>query len=411
MSILFGHPSGNPFAHHAALAHYQAGWLESFCVPWMPSPAALRVMNQIAPLRPMVSRLSRRYFAPLAGAPKTQGRMGEWLRLARRALGGDADVVAVEANEWLMRTMAGLTGIPRVTAVHAYEDCSLRQFRRARQLGKACIYDLPIGYYAAWDTLQASLAKRYSAWLPSAGVSQPVAREHKREEMQLADLVLAPSAFVAGTIRDAGVTTPIVVAPFGVDAAGWTIAPDLTPGRDLTFLFVGQCSVRKGVPLLLDAWRAAALRGARLQLVGPWRLAEAKKKDLPPDCSWSGPVSSGQLRAVYAAADVFVFPTNFEGRALVVGEALASGLPVLTTKASGMDDAVDESCGQIIAADSLEELVESLRRFAREHERLPALRRAARAKAEALSWDKYRAGVADAVRPFAGGAAAARGAG
>jgi glycosyltransferase involved in cell wall biosynthesis len=146
------------------------------------------------------------------------------------------------------------------------------------------------------------------------------------------------------------------------------------------------------------------LPGARLQLVGPWGLAEAKKKELPPACTWWGPVSSERLRELYAGADVFVFPTNFEGRALVVGEALASGLPVLTTKESGMDDAVDQSCGRIVGADAFDELVDSLRWFAQHRNGLPDMRRAARMKAEACTWDNYRAGVVSAVRPLASGA-------
>jgi glycosyltransferase involved in cell wall biosynthesis len=402
MSVLFGHPSGNPASHHAALAHYQAGWLESLCVAWMPSVATINVLNLLGKASPMLARLRRRHFAPLAQAPKTQSRLGEFTRLAARALGSDSDRLAVQANEWLMRTMTGMADIKRVSAVHAYEDCSLRQFRRARQLGKACLYDMPIGYYPAWERIAAGLVDKYSAWLAPHKSVPLVSPKQKREEMALADLVLAPSAFVAGTIREAAPEKAIAIAPYGVDAADWTFRPETRANGKLTFLFVGQCSLRKGTPLLLEAWRAAALPDAQVQLVGSWRLAEAKKKELPPGCSWVGPVSAERLREIYAAADIFVFPTNFEGRALVIGEALASGLPILTTKASGMDDAVDESCGRIIAAESLDELVESLRWFARNAGHLPQMKKAARARAQACSWDKYRASVIDAVRPFAG---------
>jgi glycosyltransferase involved in cell wall biosynthesis len=58
-----------------------------------------------------------------------------------------------------------------------------------------------------------------------------------------------------------------------------------------------------------------------------------------------------------------VFPTNFEGRALVIGEALASGLPVLTTNATGPDDMVNETCGRVIGPDDFDGLVEMLRWF------------------------------------------------
>ena len=73
MSILLGHPTGSPFSHHAALAHFEAGRLELFCVPWMPSLTTLRVLERIKPLRLMTQRLSRRNFPPLAKAPKSSG--------------------------------------------------------------------------------------------------------------------------------------------------------------------------------------------------------------------------------------------------------------------------------------------------------------------------------------------------
>jgi len=400
MSILFGHPAGSPFAHNAALAHFEARRLERLCVPWMPSARTSRILDRIRPFRSMTQRVNRRYFEPLAAAPKIQGRAGEFRRLLIRALGWGDDRLSGEANDWLMRTMTRECRRPGVTAVHAYEDCSLWQFVEAKRLGKACIYDMPIGYYPAWERTEAELAKKYAGWLPVTKLSQTARREQKCREMGLADLLLAPSSFVANTIRDFHPNKRIAIAPYGVDLIDWPSGAAREPRDFITFLFAGQCSLRKGTPLLLEAWAAAGLKGARLQLVGPWRLAEAEKKQLSPDCLWIGPVSSRQLRSLYHKADVFVFPTNFEGRALVVGEALASGLPVLTTSASGADDMVDESCGRIVAADDLDALVESLRWFNNNRECLPGLSRAARSNVERCTWDQYRGRVAQSVAPF-----------
>ena len=402
MSVLFGHPTGNPFSFNAALAHFEAARLEAFCIPWMPSPATLRLLELVRPLRGMVQRLGRRHFPPLAGAPKVQGLAEESRRLLVRALGwGDDDRLASEANDWLMRTMRRECRRPAVTAVHAYEDCSLWQFIEAKRLGKACIYDMPIGYYFGWEKARSGLAEKYFDWMP-AGASLPQLRKtQKRQEMELADLVLAPSNFVADTIHEFHPHKRVALASYGVDLAAWAPKPSHAPPEIMTFLFVGQCSIRKGVPLLLKAWRAADLKHARLRLIGQWSVADAKKKELPLHCAWTGPVSSGQLHSIYREADVFVFPTNFEGRALVVCEALASGLPVLTTDASGADDVVDGTCGQIVPPENLEALVEGLRWFDRNRGRLPELSRAARMNAERCTWDAYRHRVTEAVAPFA----------
>ena len=400
MKILFGHPTGSPFSHHAALAHFEAGRLDHFCVPWFPSLATLRALDRVKPIRGVTQRLSRRYFPPLAQAPKVQGRADEFKRLLIRATGWNGNRLSNDANDWLMRTMTRECRRSSVAAVHAYEDCSLWQFLEAKRLGKACVYDMPIGYFFAWERLQVLLAKKYADWLPTNGISLQLRREQKCREMELADLVLAPSNFVVNTIRDFHAHRPVVVAPYGVDLVGWPAPAVRDPQEVITFLFVGQCSLRKGIPLLLDAWRAADLKGASLQLVGPWQLAESKKKQLPPGCQWLGPVSSQQLSSIYHNADVFVFPTNFEGRALVVGEAMASGLPVLTTNASGADDMVSESCGRVIPPDDFDGLVETLRWFYHNRDRLPEFGRAARNQAEHYTWDRYRRLVSEAVTPY-----------
>jgi FkbM family methyltransferase len=51
VTVLFGHPTGNPNSHHAALAHLEAGWLEAFCVPWMPSAPELALLSRIPGLK------------------------------------------------------------------------------------------------------------------------------------------------------------------------------------------------------------------------------------------------------------------------------------------------------------------------------------------------------------------------
>src|SRR5579864_5507575 len=170
VSVLFGHPSGTPFSHHAALAHFDAHRLEAFCVAWMPSLPTLQLLGRVGPLRPMVRRLARRRFPALARAPKIQGRVGEMRRLITRVMGRRGEALGYEANDWLMRTMRRECRRVSVHAVHAYEDCSLWQFQEAKRLGKACIYDMPIGYYPAWEKTQAELARQFVDWLPAPGL-------------------------------------------------------------------------------------------------------------------------------------------------------------------------------------------------------------------------------------------------
>jgi glycosyltransferase involved in cell wall biosynthesis len=400
MTILFGHPTGSPFSHNAALAHFEAGRLECFCVPWMPSVTTLWVLDRIEPLRAMTQRLSRRHFSPLAKAPKIQGRASELRRLLIRAAGRGDDRLSNEANDWLMRTMTRECRRSRVTAVHAYEDCSLWQFAEAKRLGKACIYDMPIGYYPAWERTQTELAKKYADWLPAVRPSLKFRREQKCKEIDLADLILVPGSFVERTIRNFHPDKVLARASYGVDLGFWNLEKRRREAKPLRFIYAGQLSLRKGIPSLLDAWEKAALRDAELELVGRWQLAESKRASLPSGVTCQPPCSPQALRDRYRAADIFVFSSFFEGFGLVLLEAMACGLPAIASEATAAPDIMTESCGRLVQTGNLEALVESLRWFNKNREKLPAMSRAARAQAESYSWENYRRRVAEAVAPF-----------
>jgi glycosyltransferase involved in cell wall biosynthesis len=369
----------------------------------MPTPGELAVLRRLPGLSDQAERFERRAFAPLQNAPKIQDRKGEIVRLLKRTIGGcwTVEGVAYEANDWLMRTMQRECRRSSVRAVHAYEDCSLWQFDEAQRLGKACIYDLPIGYYPAWERIEATLVRRYSDWLPREALrsSRYVRIEQKRGEIARADLVLVPSRFVQRTVEEFE-KKRIAVAAYGVDSTFWRPS-GIEPGHPiLRFIYAGQCSLRKGTPVLLAAWAKARLADAELMLVGTWCCAEAKKEQLPPGVRAHGPVSRESLRTLLQSADVFVFPTFFEGRALVVGEALACGKPVVVSDASGWDEEIDQNVGRVVDAGDVDQLVESLRWFGSNRDQLVRMSRAARAKAESCTWLRYRESVANAVSEF-----------
>jgi glycosyltransferase involved in cell wall biosynthesis len=350
----------------------------------------------------MARRLARRYFPPLARAPKIQGRLGEMRRLITRGLGRGDVALSYQANDWLMATMRKECQRIRVKAVHAYEDCSLLQFKEAKRLGKACIYDMPIGYYPAWESTQADLIQKFVDWLPAGGLpsSRYVRSQQKREEMELADLVLVPSSFVASTIRAFHPNKTIWLAPFGVDLEFWKPRERKDNSKVLRFIYAGQISLRKGTPVLLQAWEKAALRDAELTLVGTWFLNERKRGSLPKGVKHVSALSSEALRHQYYQADVFVLPSYFEGLALVLLEAMACGLPAIASAATGAADVLNEASGQVLSVGNLDALVSALRWFDTNRDSLPAMACAARKQAELCTWERYRRSVTEATARF-----------
>jgi starch synthase len=261
---------------------------------------------------------------------------------------------------------------------------------------------MPIGYYCAWEKTQDELVRRFVDWLPAGGLpSSPYVRPHQKcEEMELADLVLAPSTFVEGTIRAFHPKKTISLAPYGVDLEFWSPSERKEESDSLRFIYAGQMSLRKGIPILLQAWERAALTSAKLQLVGSWYLSERKRFSLPRGVTHLSALSSEGLRDYYRKSDVFVFPSFFEGLALVLLEAMACGLPAIASSATGGADVLSEDCGRVLAAGDLDALVEALRWFDQNRSRVQRMGRAARKRAEESTWGRYRHAVTKATSHF-----------
>jgi len=152
------------------------------------------------------------------------------------------------------------------------------------------------------------------------------------------DHVLVPSEWVGGVVRDLGVMADkIVRVPRGIDLNTYTRArrdPSVFARWGVegpVLLYVGRLSREKGIEHLLAAFRAVREEApeARLVLVGDGPLRGELERALPPGCVLTGTITGDDLAALYAGADVFVFPSQTETFGNVVVEAQASGLPAI----------------------------------------------------------------------------------
>jgi glycosyltransferase involved in cell wall biosynthesis len=169
-----------------------------------------------------------------------------------------------------------------------------------------------------------------------------------------ADLVVAPSASIAETLRARDVRAPIVVVPTGVpldlfrpgDRAAAREALGLPVGR-LLCLYVGRLDREKSVERVIEAFAliAGALPDAELLLVGQGSHAEALRRRAeasPVGCRirLAGGHAREALPPFYQAADLFLFASETETQGLVLAEAHACGLAAVAVRASGVDEVV-----------------------------------------------------------------------
>ncbi|HEU4974727.1 MAG TPA: glycosyltransferase family 4 protein [Baekduia sp.] len=156
-----------------------------------------------------------------------------------------------------------------------------------------------------------------------------------------ADAVVTYGPHVSAFVARRGARN-VHVAPQAVDAAFWSApapAPWRPEGASFVALSVGRAARYKGVPELLEAWRAAALRppADALVLVGERTAGEPPA---PPGVHPVGGQDATALRNFYGGADVLVMPAiatreTLEPWGLVANEAMHQGLPVIATTAVG----------------------------------------------------------------------------
>lgn len=124
---------------------------------------------------------------------------------------------------------------------------------------------------------------------------------------------------------------------------------------DVVFLFVSYDLKKKGIETLAEAVSQLKQMGNidfKVMVVGgkPYKalIRQIKTLDVEDKMIFTGPVRS--IEAYYANSDVFVLPTYYDACSLVVIEAMASGLPSITTTANGASGIInDEKDGYIIS--------------------------------------------------------------
>lgn len=241
--------------------------------------------------------------------------------------------------------------------------------RLAKQRYQALIHShgtwAPVNHWAT----RAAVSRKIPLISQPRGMLEPWALNHKalkkkiamalfqRRDLESAALFIATAAMEYESIRALGLRQPVAVIPNGV-LFGAIPVPDSSavasvPHRpERLALFLSRVHPKKGIPTLLNAWALAAPQGWRLQIAGPdegGHLAEvmalARKLGIDHAVDYLGELAGDAKAQAYLGADLFVLPTFSENFGVVVAEALAHGLPVITTRGAPWADLETFGCG------------------------------------------------------------------
>ena len=281
----------------------------------------------------------------------------------------------------------------RPAVVLCYDTCALRIFAAARQVGAVCVLDQTIGHVT--QLLREFEAAGIPINLPASFVRESV------EEVRAADVIVTASDYVVESLTRVGADPDrMLTIPYGVDLARFHPTESARPRDAVRALYVGQVSARNGIPYLVSAFELMENANLELHVIGRllgdsnWVRARGARFLYQPA------VPQQEVNEAYQAADFFVQPTLHEGSSLTIFEALASGLPVITTPNAGsiVRDGVE---GFIVPPRDVAALANRMQQLAQDHALREQMSRRARQRAELFSWQSYRERLAAALASLA----------
>ncbi|HEB62070.1 MAG TPA: glycosyltransferase [Bacteroidetes bacterium] len=222
-------------------------------------------------------------------------------------------------------------------------------------------------------------------------------------EPEMADNIVVASGFTKKSLIENGIDkNKIQVIHYGVDFDRFKIKnKKQDKNKILQLIFVGNIIQRKGIYYLLEAMKLLKSKNVNLTLCGrkiDKELVRTYKVLDNIDIKLN--LNKRELSKQLNQSDIFVFPSLIEGFGLVIPEAMASGLPVITTNnTAGADIIENGKQGYIIPIRSAEKIAEKIEKFLMEKNYFD-MGIEAEKKARDYTWERFRAGIAEFYKNY-----------
>lgn len=307
-------------------------------------------------------------------------RLGETRRCVQHEL------LSVPGNHIVPDLVNRVARVLRRKSPNLYSDLLLAKLARASHHRKFDIlhgqgnYSLESGVYARKNkkifisevsgqmgiTREKQLAGVYSKFNKKLVVGNPILQKRRLEEARIADAIICPSESVLIELVELGIDVEkIFIAYYETPYIKELLSLGVTKEVKKTvtrkrILYVGNVSVDKGVGDLVEAVSRLLRKGFNIEVycVGPI-VDEFLVYDTDHRINFVGKKNKRQLTEFYLSADVFVFPSYTEGSSLATYEAMAVGLPIVTTTAAGslIENGKD---GIVVSPGNVESIVDGI---------------------------------------------------
>lgn len=305
----------------------------------------------------------------------------ELLRVALIALSARAHIPVSPANSRLIarrnavlsKSVSSFLSV-RNTLLSSY-TASYLAFRHANEIGARAILDYPTAHHVYMRNLRDEEVRKWPEWADTWPYSSKNAELGiLDEECERANRVVVGSQFASLSFPSA-LRHKVSIVPYRTmipiqPASSKSSTP--APGAALNLLFVGQLTLRKGLPYLIEAIRQFSPKEVQCTMVGPIVGTTRWMRELPPNVQIIGKVNRLELPHYYKSSSALILPSIAEGLPNVILEARAFSLPVITT-ATGGDEVVENGInGLIIESANVDSIVRAIHELL-DTERLQAL--------------------------------------
>jgi hypothetical protein len=305
-----------------------------------------------------------------------------------RAAKCGALVEATCENDRAFAERVSRLALPQHQAFLAYSYAALEALRAENERGVLTLVDQIDPGRTEWEMVRDETA-RWPDYADPEPEAPSIYYERARAEWQAAQAIIVNSEWSRKAIVQQGADAGrIEVIPLAYEAGDVPMSVPERVRKELTVLWLGSVILRKGIPYLMEAARRLVGEPVRFVIAGPIGIHERILRQAPSNIQWLGPVPRSEARQLYLNADLFVLPTISDGFAITQVEALAHGIPVITTPNCGAV-VEDGRTGFLVPARDASSLTAAIQRFIRDTSLAASMREACLTSAAAFSLDAF----------------------
>lgn len=306
----------------------------------------------------------------------------------------------VNFDRWVAKRWAS-----RADIFWGFQGSFLESLKAAKAAGKFTVLELATVHAPMAVRVLDEEARKHPEWADTISnfhFPQPYL-ERLEAEPHAADLCVVASPYTRESLLDVGIPDEkIRLLPLGAQLDRFVPLERSFTESKLKILFIGEVGQRKGIKYLLDAVKEAGTDRVELTIAGPAAADLEVLKTYEGIFHYLGRVDQADLVNVMHEHHVMVLPSVLEGFGLVIPEAMATGLPVISSTHSAAPEIIRDGVdGYVLEPDDVTGLTERLLKMHADRDLCHSMSREARDRAKFYSWKQHQVRLADIVEEIA----------